>query len=349
MNRQVEIKKAIEDLSSQEVKTTLKLIMLQLDTAGNNNDAKAELYDSLKELYNALLDTGDKRQIWEPDEGASNVHIVFGDSFAGSLKIAFKQMGYADTHKIVTFRDFFSIGPLWRLHEEEGRNQRKEWLSDHINVDYNEVDEDDAEINHQNLMGQIDRIPAQAAIVIWSSGNAYEQAGLRYALHLLRYKPNKIFVFNAGDACSRRFNLIDRRIDYRYSGEIPAEKLKVVFVETEEGGSIPSHTRKLLEREWLELAERHEVLRIWDGKRIVSVDENYFDSYLLETVDKLNHYKANLNFIKAARVIGEALGYCEQYVGDSYFEYRLRQLIYNGDLEIKGVPRAMRYYSLRRK
>lgn len=349
MNQQVEIRKAIEDLSSQEVKTALRLIMLQIDAAGNNNDAKAELYDSLKELYNALLDTGEKRLIWEPDEDTSNVHIAFGDSFAGSLKLAVKQLGYADTHKIVTFRDFFPVGPLWRLHEEEGRIQRKEWLSDHINDNFSEVAEDDAEINHQNLLGQIDRIPEQAVIIIWSSGNAYEQTGFRYALHLLGDKTNKIFVFNPGDACGRRFNQTDRRIDYRYSGEIPTEKLKAIFGERTEGGSIPSHTRKLLESEWLQLAEGHEVLRIWDGERIVSVDENYFDSYLLETVEKLHHYKGNSDFIKAVRVIGEVLGYCEQYIGDSYFEYRLRHLVYNGELEIKGIPRSMRYYSVRRK
>ncbi|WP_083930213.1 DUF3658 domain-containing protein [Paenibacillus sanguinis] len=35
--------------------------------------------------------------------------------------------------------------------------------------------------------------------------------------------------------------------------------------------------------------------------------------------------------------------------GDAYFEYRLRTLVYDGVLEIKGFPTAMRYYSVRRK
>lgn len=52
--------------------------------------------------------------------------------------------------------------------------------------------------------------------------------------------------------------------------------------------------------------------------------------------------------MKSARVIGEAIGYCDQYIGDAYFEYRLRELIYSGRVQIKGVPRAMRYYSVRR-
>lgn len=39
----------------------------------------------------------------------------------------------------------------------------------------------------------------------------------------------------------------------------------------------------------------------------------------------------------------------DECIRDVFFEYRLRHLIYEGRLEIKGVPRAMRYYGLRLK
>ncbi|WP_342550150.1 DUF3658 domain-containing protein [Paenibacillus sp. FSL P2-0089] len=76
---------------------------------------------------------------------------------------------------------------------------------------------------------------------------------------------------------------------------------------------------------------------------------DYYDSYLLEKLDSLQPPPGDDGFLKSARLVGEALGYCEQYVGDAYFEYRVRELIYNGVLEIKGVPTAMRFYSIRRK
>ncbi|UUZ82376.1 DUF3658 domain-containing protein [Paenibacillus sp. P26] len=104
-----------------------------------------------------------------------------------------------------------------------------------------------------------------------------------------------------------------------------------------------------MEREWLSLAEQHEVLRVWDGERIRNVDERYFDTYVLDTVEKIHRERANHEFIKAARVIGDAMGHCGQYVPDGYFEYRLRELVYSGQLEIHGVPKAMRYYSVRRR
>ncbi|WP_179097672.1 DUF1835 domain-containing protein [Paenibacillus sp. FSL H7-0331] len=348
MNKRFEIRKAINGLSSQEAKQFLTIIKLQLDIDEASNDAKIDLYKSLKELFEKLLVPDNRISKWEPNAATTKVHIVFGDSIAGSLKFAIKQLGYADTNKVICFRDQFSMGPLWQLHEETGQAHRGEWFIDHINNGNDEADYD-YDTYHQRLTEQIAHIPAEASIVIWSGKNAHEQVGLRYAVYLLRNSQNSIFVFNAEEACERRFNTSDRQIDYLHAGEIPPEKLQTVFGEAEESGSIACETRQLLEREWLSLATHHEVLHIWDGERILSVDEHFFDSYLLEAVEKLHTYRSNNDFIKAARVIGEAIGYCDQYISDSYFEYRLRQLIYNGSLEIKGVPRSMRFYSVRRK
>ncbi|MEW9701297.1 DUF1835 domain-containing protein [Paenibacillus sp. SI92] len=325
--------------------------MLQLDIIDEaNNEAKIDLYKSMKALYGELLVPDNRTMNWEPNAAATKVHIVFGDSIAGSLKLAIKQMGYADANKVICFRDQYSIGPLWQLHEKGGRAYRGEWFRDHINKG-DEDAEYGEETYHQRLTEQIATIPAEASIVIWSGNNAHEQVGLRYAVYLLReiQIQNELFVFNVEEACERRFNTADRSIVYLHAGEIPPEKLRSVFGETEESGPITCETRQLLEQEWLSLAKQYHVLRIWDGERILNVEEQHFDSYLLETVEKLHTCRSNNDFIKAARVIGEALGYCDQYIGDSYFEYRLRQLVYNGSLEIKGVPRAMRYYSVRRK
>lgn len=78
----------------------------------------------------------------EPDAATAIVHIVFGDSMAGSLKLAIKQQGYADTNKVISLHDRFSIGPLWQLDEEVGRLNRSQWFSDNINDGYDDVDND---------------------------------------------------------------------------------------------------------------------------------------------------------------------------------------------------------------
>ncbi|UUZ87210.1 DUF1835 domain-containing protein [Paenibacillus sp. P26] len=161
------------------------------------------------------------------------VHLVFGDSLAGSLKLAIDQMGYKDTHKVVTFRDRFAIGPLWRLQEEAGRAERARWFRDHINEDREEMDyEYVAEADDRRLAGQLARIPAGASIILWTGDNAHEQAGLRYAAYLLRHSRNEMFVIDAGKACAARFNTADRTIEYMHSGEVSPEKLKAILGKT---------------------------------------------------------------------------------------------------------------------
>ncbi|MCG3421024.1 DUF3658 domain-containing protein [Oceanobacillus sp. GSFE11] len=53
--------------------------------------------------------------------------------------------------------------------------------------------------------------------------------------------------------------------------------------------------------------------------------------------------------MKAARLIGEVYGHIDNNVGDPFLEYRVRTLIYGGFFEVKGIPKAMRYYSIKLK
>lgn len=52
-------------------------------------------------------------------------------------------------------------------------------------------------------------------------------------------------------------------------------------------------------------------------------------------------------FMKSARLIGEALGHLDQCVGDGFLEYRLRKLIEKGIFEMEGNLKGMRFYSVR--
>ena len=52
--------------------------------------------------------------------------------------------------------------------------------------------------------------------------------------------------------------------------------------------------------------------------------KKYFDQFIIECAKRVS---ADKGFIKAPIVIGEALGLVEQLVGDTFLEYRLKQLI----------------------
>ena len=56
---------------------------------------------------------------------------------------------------------------------------------------------------------------------------------------------------------------------------------------------------------------------------------------------------ADREFLKAPRVISEALGLVEQLVGDTFLEYRLKQLIKQEVFEFEGSLDEMRFYSVK--
>lgn len=276
----------------------------------------------------------------------TQVHIVVGRSFAGSMKLALDQLEEPGSRGMVVLMEHYAVGPLGALETREGRAARSQWFSAHITDGCKEYDHFEEEYTF--LIARIAQIPPRAEVILWAGDNASEQAGLRHALYLLRDKPNPVSVYNACAICEKLFNRPDASIQYRHSGEIPQDKLRQALLAVNGSGRLTLEERGRLEQEWLDIAQQKGNLRIWEHGAVTEVPDHYFDGYLLEKLDGLRE-TGDERFLKAARLLGEALGYCEQNIPDYYFEYRLRELVNAGILEMQTEPAAMRYYSVRRK
>ncbi|QPA31145.1 DUF1835 domain-containing protein [Thermaerobacillus caldiproteolyticus] len=276
-----------------------------------------------------------------------DTYIVFGDSAAGGLKVALRDMGL-DGESVIHFSDIFSIGPVWQLHTEAGRKYRVDWLKHYLSQDpYDLFFEEEYESCFQRTLTCIDSIPEQATIMIWSGENAHEQTGLRYVLYLLREKANRIVVINSAQAHREIFNTKEIQYHTWYTGEIGPEKLRVIIEQRKCYHFLPPDERNRLVQEWESLANSDAVLRIWKNEKIESVQEDYYDKRIIKAAKKLHEKFQENDFIKAARLIGEVYGHLNQYVGDQYLEYRLRALIEQGVFKAEGSLEAMRYYSVK--
>ena len=74
------------------------------------------------------------------------------------------------------------------------------------------------------------------------------------------------------------------------------------------GHVLKQSERKAFEQQWLQLCNEKEVLRIWENNEIMSVPENYYDEYIINTVKNFHQKQKNTDFIKSARIIGEVIG-----------------------------------------
>ena len=160
----------------------------------------------------------------ETGEEFSNIHILFGDSPAGSLKVALKNSGRSKTEKVIAFWDKFSIGPIWQLHEEKGVNARLDWMK---NVTNDENEDFHYKKEFRKSVNQINTIQDAVPIIIWIADNSHEQTGLRYVLHLLKNKDNDIMVINTTKKHSELFNEKDIEYTVFHTGEILLKNFKL--------------------------------------------------------------------------------------------------------------------------
>lgn len=332
-----ELREAIEKLPERGAKSYLFHTLLRVQLLKNSTDSHEEILEQLNDIQNKILFYSQERK-WEREY--ETYHIVCGESPAGSLKA-----GLSKENKVIGYPDFFSNGPLWKLHEEEGRKKRLEWLIDHINMH-----EDYLEMRYERKIAkaleEMDTIPAGKPIVIWTADNADEQTGLRYFLNLLRNKENNVHVINTAQSYKELFPAKKHRYILRHSGEAAPEKLKIIL-DKNIGSPLSAEERNSFVSDWQALSKTKEVLRIWRDNEIHSVPESYFDEYIIESAKKL--HKSNKGFIKSARLIGEVIGHLDEPIGDGFAEYRVRSLIYNGIFAIKGIPKSMRHYSIKLK
>ncbi|MGW6299547.1 DUF1835 domain-containing protein [Peribacillus butanolivorans] len=274
------------------------------------------------------------------------LHIVFGQSTLGSLKLSLRELGIENEEKVLCFSDIFSVGPIWKLHDEVGLKQRLDWFrtrfiseDDYFKVDY--------EKDFIKTKGIVCNAPEETPIFLWAGDNSHEQTGVRYVLYLLKKKRNNIILINTTKAYHEQFNSSDIVYSPINTGGISPEKLRSIYEKNKAKTPISTEDRKKLYLEWELLAEAQDVLRIWENGEVHCVDEDFYDQFIIKKAQKLHIHQKYRDFMKSARLVGEVIGHLEQYLGDEFIEYRVRHLINTGTFEIEGVPKAMRFYSIK--
>ncbi|MEH7333004.1 DUF1835 domain-containing protein [Neobacillus drentensis] len=262
------------------------------------------------------------------------VHLVSSSSTAGALRY-----GLERPKKVIGFQEPFAIGPLWKFDSKIGQDYRYEWLSENINF---ELEVHELENYFSKTVLEIEDIPDEIPVYIWTANNGDEQTWLRFILFLLRDKPNEMILINTTEQWSE-----DEGRSMIHSAWLHPEQLKALFDQNKTAKPLSNEERVQFQEEWEQLSQTKEVLRLWQNGRITSVPEDYFDGFIIQTIEQLHQQQEPKEFIRAGEVIGEILGQLDELVSDCFFEYRIRHLIYNGVLELKGIPKSMRHYRVK--
>lgn len=330
----MQIKRQVDKLSDHEARSLLLQMLLRTEMLHSGNYPEEDYMTSMNDIYQAVL-TFDKAI---PPLQGGNIHIVFSESSAGSLKQAIKKLKINDI--VITIPINFSIGPLWQLHQIEGLEKRRDWLFEHINLEDEFIFDYIPRIEESWM--KLQALPEQCKIFIWGCENAHEQTGIAYAVYLLREKNNQIYI-----GLDQEHQQSLTRQDILHTGELAPEQWMEYIKNVENYLLLSIDERQKWIELWVTLAQSKDVfLRTWEEGRLTPVSENYLDEMIIAKARELQKGK---EFMKSARLIGEVIGHLDQPIEDLFIEYRLRTLAFLGVFELKGVPRAMRFYSVRLK
>ncbi|MFO1446299.1 DUF1835 domain-containing protein [Bacillus sp. Bva_UNVM-123] len=341
------LKQVITELPEEEAKSLLFHFLLNVQLLSEKQYSEAEFITKVKEMSKMVFELSDKRKVIEDKHTYKMIHILFGASPAGSLKVALKELGVNHEEAVISFWDIFSVGPIWQLHKKSGMEERFAWKKNSMNDEFDELDE--YMKGFRKTVDQIEKIPEDVPVTIWVANNAHEQTGLRFALYLLKNKAHNIKVINCANIFVQQFYQPNIEFFPLHAGEISPEKLKVIFEQGKKQPLLSQLEKEQYVQEWLQLSTHQETLRIWEDGKVRFVSEDYFDELLISTAQYLHSQQEVKDFMKSARLIGEVLGHIEQYVGDEFLEYRVRKLIEKGIFDVEGSLEAMRYYSVKLK
>ncbi|WP_318614539.1 DUF1835 domain-containing protein [Sporosarcina sp. YIM B06819] len=344
MNRNNQLKQAIFKLSEPEAKSLLFQLFLQAET-----NETAQFVTELREVKHSLMNTA-------PTGHAQTVHIVFGDSTAGSLRIAFHDTVYKETEQVLVLPDILSVGPVKGLHTKEGLQARFHWLKDRFQ---DAINKRDAYMHGMTeAFERLKAIPSYQDIVIWTGNNAHEQAGLRLVLALLKDKWNTIYILNTF-AAFHEIHIYPALEEENYpktSRELSSDEL-LHFYEQCDMRPLRQAKREMLCKEgWNMLLEEGRstvsnepyLIRTWKNNELwhnTNIDCD--DDFIIACAKRMHAEEETSDFIKAARVVGEVCGHMEQYRGIEWIEYRLRCLIEQGIFDYEGDLKAMRFYQVK--
>jgi hypothetical protein len=265
------------------------------------------------------------------------IHIVFNTADVEVLRKA-QEMELELAGEIALVRDDYAVGPLAGVQTPEGHEARREWWRGVLQggdydglVDKGLVD-DPAVMAHLRQSMEAD---PKETLWIWAAQNKHDVSGYYWLMSQLEPFQGRVFILYLNN-----LPFINERggIFYpKWMHEIPpreflkARKLArpITPVEFEND-----------KEEWRRLCGEETGVRLLEGgKKLVRKGLECYDTELLKHV--------GADWQKAARVISQFLVKGSETTGDAYLLWRIKTLIADGRLEVRGTPGLMRDFDVR--
>ncbi|MCM3781457.1 DUF1835 domain-containing protein [Neobacillus mesonae] len=284
-----------------------------------------------------------------------HVHLMFGMSEQGVMKAALHKAGIRHSHKVLSFNDWFSYGPLASIDTTDGERERISWLSQRLS-NYGRLYTYNPDHQIGTVIKAIEAIPDGSSVTIWHGEHTHDQIGLRFAAYLLRNRDVQIALNNAAASyISLSTHEKNEQVSAAYSAAlspVSLAQLKAVdFIPMLKGLDqreiISDEDRAKYSKEWEEVSAESMPLKLWENKQFKYSGDDGLDAVLGEVIsEQAVHFPDQ--YVPASKVVGEVLVKLHHYhIRKDFLEYRLRSLIESKRLQFKGAPGQLHRYSVK--
>jgi hypothetical protein len=249
------------------------------------------------------------------------VHIIAGDAVLKNLQEA-QLLDETLAGEILVLKDTLGIGSIYKNEGESFSKVRTDfWKSVQPNRPEEEVVQDE-----ENVLKLIENIDEETKVWFWMAPCVTDVCAYFW---LLSYFKKHVGVLHYISINSLPFFNEKGTLFYpkNFSEILPKEIVKCKRLAKD----VSPADYELEGDEWEKLAGENAMIRTNEGgKKTTSKNENFYDSAIL------NQLQFTTDFVKANKIIHQALGKITDTVSDWFIIYRLKQLVADGTLIAQG-------------
>ena len=149
------------------------------------------------------------------------------------------------------------------------------------------TEQDDYEFENKftNTLLELEDIPEQVPIYLWTANNASEQTGIRFILQLLKDKTNEIILLNSTELFHKYISSDNVEQSIYYTSQIDPKRLKYLFEQAKTIKPCLMRINSNSKRMGNTVTNTGSP-QIWNENQIKSVPEHHYDILIISTLDK---------------------------------------------------------------
>lgn len=250
-------------------------------------------------------------------EGGFLIEVLFGESEAGSMKIAKNKYNFEDEDKVICLGFMMDIGDIKENADSPYRRNlihsffaQDQWGGEE---EVNRECRNAGDVYCSEMNRLLQYLEQGEAVRAWYSNAPYSICGFYHLCSLLQHYENEIWVVKLPEYELRKDGTV---ILYNHWGEVFPEVFEQYL----------PYEKKLCETElnmyiweWAKLQEDNSPLRAVVNGRLLGVPEDFYDFLIWKRITKKPETEA--------RLIGDILGDNQIGMGDWWYARRIDQLI----------------------